>query len=181
MFVNFLPLPTSLYQSAIASLLVFGSLYGCIGLTAGLATTRIFGNAYRTLRLRKILGEEDGRDRRRVYTFLFGWWGAFYILMGFSFAFFGQHALPILFASLFSIEIFIYYQMKLSFPNKIPFEGTIALISYGIGTTYSFVVSLFTDNLIILTLGWLTVVVIWLICSLYALRHAHEELAALVS
>jgi hypothetical protein len=180
MFVNFLPLPTSLYQSAVASLLIFGSLYGCIGLIAGLATIRIFGNAYRTLHLRKILGEDEGMGRRRVYTFLFGWWGAFYILIGFSFAFFGQHALPILFASLFSVEIFIYYQLRLSFPKNTPFEGTIALISYGIGTTFSFVVSLFTDNLIILTLGWLTVVVIWLFCSLYALRNAHEELAALV-
>ena len=160
--------------------LVFPLLYGGVGLLAGLASTWIFRNAPRTLRLRRVLAKDEGKGHRKYYGILLGWWVAFYALIVASFALFATHALSILFASLFSVEIFIYYQLKLSFSNKMPFEGKLALISYGFGTTFSFVASLFSNNTPLFGIAWGTTIVIWLFCALYALKHAPEELAALV-
>ncbi len=176
--INFLPIPANLSQNILASELIFGTLYGSIGLAAGVATIRIFGNAHRTLRLHRIL-TRDRQGKAKTYSFLIGWWASLYVIIALSFAFFGQHALSVLFASLFSVEIFIYYQMRISFPNRMPFEGKVALLSYGFGTTFSFLTSLFIYNSLIFTIGWGSILIVWLFCALYALRHASEELAAL--
>ncbi len=173
-FIGYLPLS----QSDVW--LVFPLFYGGVGLLAGLASTWIFSNALRTLRLRRVLAKDEGRGHRKYYGILLGWWVTFYALIGASFAFFATHAMSILFASLFSVEIFIYYQLKLSFSNKMPFEGKLALISYGFSTTFSFVVSIFSNNTTLFSVAWGTTIIAWLFCALYALRRAPEELAALV-
>jgi len=176
-FSNLLP-----FQSLVPSGLLwitYAVLYGGVGLAAGFATISIFKNAHRTISLRKIVGTYRETEGRR-YALMWFWWLGLYAIIFLSFAFFPREALSILFALLFTIEIYIYYSLKFSFQESIPIEGKIALASYGFCILFSFFASLFTNDFVPFGIVWGITIAAWLFSALYALRRASDELVASV-
>lgn len=108
------------------------------------------------------------------------WWIGFYILALFAFSYFQSGALTILYAMLFSVEIFIYYALRFAFQSRIPFEGKIALISYGFAVVFSFLASLFTSDARLFGIVWGSTIALWLFSSLYALLRSSDELVDLI-
>lgn len=108
------------------------------------------------------------------------WWVGFFVMAYVIFRFLPSEALSIVFASLFVVEAFIYFTLKFSFPNKIPAEGIVALISYGFSVSLSFAVSLFNASYLIVELSWGITIALWIFCSIYALWRASEELVPLI-
>jgi hypothetical protein len=157
----------------------YAIIYGGTGLCAGLATMWIFGNAHRTISLRKAVGLYRSLGGSGI-ALMWALWVGFDIAAGLIFFFFPKEALSILYAMLFIVEIFIYYALKFSFPNKIPFEGILALVSYGACVVLSFFVSLITTSYLIIDIGWGVTIAVWLFCSFYGLWKAPEELEPLV-
>ncbi|HZW54923.1 MAG TPA: hypothetical protein VFF30_01395 [Nitrososphaerales archaeon] len=152
-------------------------LYAAVGWGSGIATALIFRNALRTFFLRKATRPYQ----ERKYALIWVWWVAFYVIVYLSFNFLPKDALSILYALLSSVEIFIYYGLKMSFQDKIPIEGKLVLWSYGVCVVSSFFVSLFPSAFFfILAVIWTINIAVWLFCALYSLRQASDELAALV-
>jgi hypothetical protein len=154
----------------------YAVLFGGVGLAALFATFLIFKSAYRTISLRNVAGASPhmgGRDFALV-------WVGFYAVVFVSFFFFQREALSILYALLFLVEIFIYYSLRFSFQDKTPFEGRLALASYGSCSVFGFFASLFfTSGFLVFGIAWGITGAIWVFCALYAHSHAPEELVEL--
>lgn len=159
----------------------YSILYGGVGIIAGIASFWIFGNAWRTLKLRKAVGIRDEKFRRKYVLLIMLWWAAIYAAIGVSFTFFEGQAFTVLYGALFLIEIFLFYQLRASFPNRMPAEGKIALASYGFSSTVSLVVSVLGLNPVLYTPLWIVTIAAWFFSALYALRHAPDELVELTS
>lgn len=158
-------------------------LYVAVGVIAGIATSWTFANAYRTLYLRKALnggrlGQAPGSGSRTWY--LWGWMVVFYVAVTIAFNFFQARALSVLYGLLFVLEGLLLYQLRLAFPGKIPAEGRIALVSFGLVDISSFALSFFFHASIVYDILWSTVIVSWLLCGLYALWNAPDELLEMV-
>lgn len=153
--------------------------YGGTGWGAGIATAWIFTRAYRTVSLRRAINPLSQTRSQRRWALMWVWWAAFYVIAFVSFAFFQSQAFTVLFALLFSVEIFIYSTLRLSFPDGIPFEGKLALATYGACVVGSFTASFFTSAFGFFGIAWGATCIIWLFCALYALNHAPEELVEL--
>jgi hypothetical protein len=174
--------PFQSFIPAYLSWVLYGVLYGGVGFVAGIATMWIFKNARRTLSLQKVVGTYRPMQGRRYFQ-LWIWWVVFYVIIFLLFQFLPKEALAILFALLSSVEIFIYYGLKLSFQNKFPLDGKLALASYGTCIIVSFIASLFASQNFaypVIGIAWGGLIVVWLFCALYALWRASEELVPLV-
>jgi hypothetical protein len=157
----------------------YAAFYGTIGLVAGISTALIFANARRTIFLQRHVQEESRFGLQR-YALMWLWWLGFYVAVFLAFTLFPQSALSILYAMLFTVEVFIYYTVRVSFQDRFPLEAKLALFSYGLAVTFSFVASLFTSSVALFGVAWSIAIAIWVFCALYALRQAPEELVALV-
>jgi hypothetical protein len=155
----------------------YAVFYGGIGLGAGLASAWIFKNAIRAANLQRVL--KPDKHTRLYYRMIGFWWIAFYIIIGVAFTIYGAHALTLLYAMLLSVAGFVYYQLGLSFPDGIPFEGKLATLSYFVSCIASLLSSLLNQYSAPAEIAWVATVVIWLFCALYSLKSAPEELAAL--
>jgi hypothetical protein len=178
-FGGVVPFPLQSFFPENLSWVPYAIVYGGVGWGAGIATMWIFKNAHRTISLRKAVGSYRPL-RGRGFTLMWIWWAIFFVLAGLIFVYIPKEALSILFAMLFSVEIFIYYSLKFSFPTRIPIEGVLALTSYGICVVLSFFVSLFASNFLIIDFAWGITIAVWLFCSFYALWRASEELEPLI-
>jgi hypothetical protein len=177
-FAGALPLQDLAPQSL--SWVPYALVYGGTGWGAGIATAWIFRKAYRASFLRSAMGTSPPGRRGRRWTFSWLFWVAYYVIILVAFNRYPDTALPFLFASTLVVELFIYWMLKLSFPDGIPAEGRVALLSYGAAVVYSFFVSLLLpQNFVLLGSGWLAVTVVWFFCAFYALRHAPDELVEL--
>jgi hypothetical protein len=157
----------------------YALLYGGVGLVAGVASFWIFASAWNTLELRRAVGENKEKLRKK-YVFLIAlWWGAMYVAIGVSFTLFEGHAFTVLYGALFLIEIFLVFQLRASFPYRMPSEGKIALVSYGFSSSLSLVVSILGFDPVLYTPIWIVTIAAWFYSSLYALRHAPDELVEL--
>ncbi|MDG6991436.1 MAG: hypothetical protein JRM99_08495 [Nitrososphaerota archaeon] len=157
----------------------YALLYGGVGLGAGVATLWVFRGANRAISLRNAIGRHPRTGGRRYYALIWVWWLGFYVLAFASFTFVPAEALSVLYASLFTVEVFIYFGLKVSFQDRTPFEGRLALVSYGVAVTLSFVASLFTSEPLFFEVVWGVTTATWLFCALLALSRAPEELAEL--
>jgi hypothetical protein len=156
----------------------YTAIYGGIGWLGGIATMLIFKNARRTLLLRKSI--EPDINRGRGFARIWIWWVVVYALIFYSFLAFPKFGLSVVFALLFSVDIFIYYSLKLSFQKKFPLEGWVGLISYGACVILSFLFSLLFSTYIFIGITWGITTALWLFCAFYALWRSSEELVALV-
>lgn len=172
-------LPFSALFPASVAWIPYALLYAGVGTLAGIASFWIFGSAWRTLKLRRVVGEPNKRLRRKYFLLIVLWWAATYAAIGISFTLFEVHAFTVLYGALFLIEIFLFYQLRTSFPNSMPPEGKIALASYGFSSTLSLVVSILGINPVLYTPLWIVTIAAWFYCSVYALRHAPDELVEL--
>jgi hypothetical protein len=157
----------------------YALLYGGVGLIAGVASFWIFASAWRTLELRRAVGEHNEKLGRKYILLIALWWTAMYAAIGISFTFFEGRAFTVLYGALFLIEIFLVFQLRACFPNRIPTEGKIALASYGFSSTLSLAVSVLGLDPVIYTPIWIVTIAAWFYSSLYALRHAPDELVEL--
>jgi hypothetical protein len=164
---------------ASASWVPYALLYGGVGVIAGVASFWIFGSAWRTLELRRLIRERNEKLRRKYVLLIALWWTAMYAAIGISFTFFEGHAFTVLYGALFLIEIFLIFQLRACFPGGLPTEGKIALASYGFSSTLSLVVSVLGLDPVLYTPIWIVTVAAWFYSSLYALRHAPDELVEL--
>lgn len=160
----------------------YAVLYGGVGLGAGIATMWIFKNAWRTLFLQKAAGTYQP-VRGKSFASIWVWWLGFYVMAYLIFQFLPKEALAILFALLSSVEIIIYYGLRLSFQGEFPSEGKLAMASYGTCIVVSFIASLFTSQSFaypLIGIAWGGLIAVWLFCAFYALWRASEELVPLV-
>jgi hypothetical protein len=168
------------FQSLLPSYLIwvpYALLYGGVGWAAGIATVVIFGNARRYVFLREAVGSYPRWEKSR-YALMIGVWVAFDVAIATAFEFYPHAALTILFGLLFAVDIFIYYWLRLSFPDKLPLEAKIALYSYGISVAISFLSSLFSFPTFFawVSVTWGALIGVWIFCALYALWHSSEDL-----
>jgi hypothetical protein len=154
-------------------------IYGGGGWASGIASALIFKNASRIVSLRKAVGLHRPVRGRSDYL-MWAWWLAFAIVAVSVFIFLPAVALPIYFAMLVGVEIFIYYTLQLSFPRQIPLEGKLALASYGFSVVLSFFATLLTSSFLLVDITWIVTIGIWMFCSIYALWQAPEELERLI-
>jgi hypothetical protein len=181
--------PTLGFSGASFGWLTYALLYGGVGTAAGVESANIFRNARRALQLRRTIshdnlsamqGKKFGR-KSWLHIIPWIWWAGFYVIIFFLFTLFPRGAFSGLYASLFLVEVFIYFELKLCFPKKIPFEGKAALASYGASTLLSLAVSfLSTTFSFLFTALWVPTICVWVFCALYALRHAPDELTELM-
>lgn|SRR5487761_112706 len=157
----------------------YAILYGGVGTIAGLASFWIFGNAWRTLELRRAVGIREEKYRRKHILLIILWWVAIYAVIGISFTLFEGQAFTVLYGALFVVEIFLFYQLRASFQDRLPTEGKIALVSYGLSTTISLAVSVLGLNPVLYTPLWIITIAAWFYSALYALRHAPDDLVEL--
>src|SRR5487761_1523625 len=137
----------------------YAILYGGVGTIAGLASFWIFGNAWRTLELRRAVGIREEKYRRKHILLIILWWVAIYAVIGISFTLFEGQAFTVLYGALFVVEI--------------------SLVSYGLSTTISLAVSVLGLNPVLYTPLWIITIAAWFYSALYALRHAPDDLVEL--
>ena len=167
----------SLFPQNLASV-PYIALYIATGWGAGLATASVFNNAHRAMPLRRAMGSVRGWGGRR-WALMWVWWVAFTALATISFAFFQAGAPVILYALLSPVEVFIYYSLRISFGERMPLEGTLALISYGACIALSILASMFAGGFAFSEAIWGVATLVWVYCSLFALWHAPGELVDL--
>jgi hypothetical protein len=157
----------------------YAVLYGGVSLGGGLASAEIFAKARRDISLRRATRDREPRRIRRQDAPIWLLWLGFYVVAFASFALFQREALSILYAMLFLVEVFLYYTLKYSFPDGIPFEGRLALASFGLCTSASLVATILTQDSPFLPVLWVLNTALWLFCAFYALRQAPDELVEL--
>jgi hypothetical protein len=154
------------------------ALFAGTGWAASLATASVFNSAHRAVFLRRAMGSMRGWGGRE-WALMWMWFVAFTALAFVSFAFFQPQAPVIIYGLLSSVEIFIYYSLRISFGEKLPSEGLLALVSYGACITLSIVASLLAGGLAYTGAIWGAETIVWVYCSLFALWHAPGELTDL--
>jgi hypothetical protein len=79
-----------------------------------------------------------------------------------------QRASLVLLLIYLGLEVYLYYALKLSFPEKIPFEGIIATAFFGASTLLSIALMPFVNNAAVYALLWLATIVAWVFAAEYA-------------
>jgi hypothetical protein len=171
---NFLPL----YELAPGALawVPYAVIYGGIGWAAGIGTVLIFRNAGKAMHLRRLVNHPKVSSK---WNLAWLWWVAFYVIAFVAFSRFPAQADSILYALLFTVEVYIYYWLKTSFPQDMPLEGKLALVSYGLFMSFGFLTSFFTADPLVFGVSLGATVVVWVFCALYAFARAPEELVDL--
>lgn len=140
------------------------------------ATTRIFGEALRALRLRQALGNK-GKGGHAPYTVagvaaIIAIESAVGILAP-------ANSQALLYALLLPVPFAIYYLLGLAFPDGRPIEGLLALAVYGSAAALSLALSLLATDSWVVGWAWGATVVVWCLAAFYALFRAPDELEAL--
>jgi hypothetical protein len=147
------------------------------GLAATFVSIRNFGKAARTVALRNALNRRQPIERK--YWLIIAWWVAFYIAIVLSFFIFRLGALSLVYGLLISVDAFVFTRMRRIFLGNIPIEGKIAIAVFGGSALASFVLSILGTSEFISGFPWIATIVAWLFSSLYALKHAPDELVEL--
>jgi hypothetical protein len=148
-----------------------------IGIVTTVFTRRSFQKSARTAALRRTL-RANARGMGGRYT-LFLWWGVFAALAALALLFSSIIAYSLLYGILLVIDLLLYTWLRRSFPDGIPGEGKLAVVTYGGGAVASFVLSLLNGYSIFSGAPWAVVVAVWLFSSMYAFKRAPEELVDL--
>lgn len=94
-----------------------------------------------------------------------------------SAVFFRAQLLSIVFA-LATVGIFLfYYALKSSFVENLPFEGIVAIITFGFATTSSLLISFTTFGYLFYPSVWAATIFVWIGAAVYSRLRADNELA----
>jgi hypothetical protein len=166
----------SFLGATVATYLVIGTATVAIGLLATVVSVRSFGEAARTVALRNVIYPAES-IKNRYGPFLL-WWVAFIGVFATGFVFSVLTFFSFLNGFLLLLDIMIFTQLREAFPHHLPVEGKIAVVAFGGSALSSLVISFLNVSPLLTNLSWTVTVVVWLFSSLYALRHAPEELVA---
>jgi hypothetical protein len=143
------------------------------GIVATAVTVQSFTRVIRANRLWQAF-----LPRRRVPYFfhIIAWWAGFILVIYFAFRFSTYVGYASLYLMLISVAYFLALNLKRSFQEKVPFEGKLAVGSYGLSATASFILSVAFGSSNFVAVPWLLTIACWIFASTSAFRHAHEEL-----
>jgi hypothetical protein len=140
------------------------------------ATTRIFGQAMRALRLSRALGTE-GKGSRAPY---FVAWVAAIVVIEVAVGILAPaNSEAVLYGLLLPVPFVIYYMLGMAFPDGRPTEGLLALAAYGSAAALSLALSLLAIDPSVIAWAWGATVLVWSLAAFYALFRAPDELEAL--
>ncbi len=145
--------------------------------TGIVATVITVQNFTRVIRANRLWQAFIPRRRRVPYFFfIIAWWVGFILVIYFGFRFSTYAGYTSIYLMLISVVYFLALNLKRSFQDKIPFEGKIAVGSYGLSATASFILSVAFGPSNFVSVPWLLTIACWIFASTSAFRHAHEEL-----
>jgi hypothetical protein len=140
---------------------------------ATIFTIRNFGRLKRTNLLRKVT--KGFRSRRSWYSILIVWWMSSVFIIPISFGSSLFLGYTVLYLVLATIAVFIYLNLRDAFADSIPVEGKVATLSYLLGATSSYIISIMGLNLLA-AIPWLVTSLLWYSCSIHAFMHCNDEL-----
>ncbi len=138
-----------------------------ITLMAVVATARLFLDARKATVLRRTMWTNKGG--RKHWPFFVIWLAAIYLLIVVAEAFLPSYAGAIVYANLIPVPFLIYFLLGLTFPDRLPIEGALAIISYEISAIMSLIVSLpgmVSWGTSIITYLWTITALIWISASI---------------
>lgn len=184
-FVIYFFLPTLLSTFDLSSnlgddyyLLVFDL---AISIVAGAASGRIIEKARLASFVQTALGPSKPSIFETRKKLLAIWWTVYFLAIIVSALLFGAHLISIVFGLAATATLVFYYALKMSFQESIPLEGVIAISTFGIASTSSFVISLFNSNPISYAAIWGITILVWFGVSFYSLLSADEDLTEVAS
>ena len=166
----------SFFGSTIATYLIIGIASASIGILATIVSVRNFGEAARTVALRNVLYPTESIKSR--YGLFILWWAVFIGIFAIGFVLSVLTFFSFLNGFLLLLDIFIFTQLRNTFPHDIPFEGKAAVVAFGGSALSSLVISFLNVSPLLTNLSWIVTVGVWLFSSAYALKHAPKELVA---
>jgi hypothetical protein len=126
--------------------------------------------------LRNVLYPTESIKSR--YGLFILWWAVFIGIFAIGFVLSVLTFFSFLNGFLLLLDIFIFTQLRNTFPHDIPFEGKAAVVAFGGSALSSLVISFLNVSPLLTNLSWIVTVGVWLFSSAYALKHAPKELVA---
>jgi hypothetical protein len=167
----------TVFGRVVATLLGFSSEYtvddrAAVGLLASGAALTIILVAFKRVRdtaeIRNLVA--SGKWKRVLgYRVLVPLWIGIYVIVATAALVFGLGSGAIL-AGYAAFWAFLYYALKLSFPDKLPGEAIAALSSFGVATASTIALLPFGSTDAIIGLLWAAMVVTWIASAIYARR-----------
>lgn len=149
-----------------------------VAFSAMVMVSRNFKQNARAMRLRKALHPGSGGQGSRSNTAW--WWGALIVLFFLSYVFQSLVVSFLFYGILVLTDVLIYGYLRRSFPDGVPFEGILAVATYGVGVAASFMLALLTGSPLLPALPWTIVIAVWLFASIFSFKRAPEELVELL-